>query len=74
VLLERHGDDVLRDAIAQTVERGQLSVAGVRRRLPSSARVSDGDSRRSRVVQPRGRKSHQLPLPLRRADRKRGDT
>jgi transposase len=72
VLLERHGDDALRDAIAQTVERGQLSVAGVRRRLPSSARASDGDSHRSRVVQPRGEKTRQLPLPLGRADRKRG--
>jgi len=71
-LLERHGDDALRDAIANAVEHGQLSVAGVRRRLPSSARVSDGDSHRSRVVQPRGAKAHQLPLPLSRAERKRG--
>lgn len=54
-LLERHGDDVLRAAIERAVERGHLTVSGVQRALPSSARESDGASRRSRAAQPRGR-------------------
>lgn len=51
-LLEHHGDDALRDAIRSAVERGQLSVAAVRRRLPSSARGRDGESRCGRVAHP----------------------
>ncbi len=54
-LLERRGDDVLRTAIALAVARGHLTVNGVRRALPSSARESDGASRRSRAAPPRGR-------------------
>lgn len=32
-ILERHGDDILRGAIADTVARGELSIAGVDRAL-----------------------------------------
>jgi hypothetical protein len=71
-LLERHGDDVLRDSIARAVERGHLSVAGVLRQLPSSAGASGGESHRARPAQPRALKAPQVALPLRRAERKRG--
>jgi len=71
-LLEQHGDEVLRAAITIAVERGQLSVAGVLRQLPSSAGVSGGESQRSRPVQPRAAKPSQLPLAYRRAERKGG--
>jgi transposase len=71
-LLERHGDDTLRGAIARAVEHGQLSVAGVRRRLPTGARRRDGDSHRGRAAQPRGRPRGQISLPLGRAESKRG--
>lgn len=54
-LLERHGDDVVRTAIELAVQRGRLTVTGVRRALPPSARESDGPSRRSRGAPPRGR-------------------
>jgi hypothetical protein len=54
-MLEHHGDDALRAAIELTVARGHLTVNGVRRALPLSARESDGASRRSRAAQPRGR-------------------
>ncbi len=43
-MLEKHGDDALRAALHHAVESGQLSVAGVRRALSSSARQGDGDS------------------------------
>lgn len=72
VLLERHGDDVLRNAIARAVERGQLSVAGVLRQLPSSAGVSGGDSHRSRPVQPRASAASHVPRSRRRAEPKGG--
>jgi transposase len=55
LLLERHGDDGLRVAIGRAVARGQLSVTGVRRALPSSAREGDGARRRARAAPPRGR-------------------
>ena len=72
-LLEHHGDDVLRSAVCRAVERGQLSVAGVRRALPSSARGSDDASRRrSRAAQPRGPNGSQLPLAFDRAESKGG--
>lgn len=71
-LLDQHGDDALRDAIRRAVEGGQLSVTGVRRRLPSSARGRDGGSRRGRVVQPREQQPGQLRLPLDRAEKGRG--
>ena len=73
VLLERHGDDEMREAIKRAVERGHMSVAGVRRRLPSSARGHDEGTRpRVRAVQPRGQERRQLTLPLGRAELKRG--
>lgn len=72
LLLERHGDEAMRNAIIATVERGQLSVSGVRRRLPVGARGIEGGSPRIRVAQPRGRGDRQLALPLGRADSKRG--
>ena len=72
VLLERHGDEAMRDAITHAVERGQLSVAGVRRRFPSSARGRDGECRPVRAAQPRGANGSQLPLPLDRAESSRG--
>ena len=71
-LLERHGDDAMRDAITGAVARGQLSVPAVRRRLPVSARGLEGARPRGRVAQPRGRDVRQLALPLRRAEPKRG--
>jgi transposase len=71
-LLEQHGDDVLRAAITRAVERGALSVAGVRCALSSSGRGSDGASHDSRVTQPRGEDSLQLALALGRAESKRG--
>jgi transposase len=71
-LLEQHGDDTMRDAIARAVEHGQLSVAGVRRRLPQSARGPEGAGPRVRGAQPRGRDGRQLALPLGRAESKRG--
>lgn len=42
-MLEKHGDDTLRTALHLAVESGQLSVAGVRRALSSSARQGNGD-------------------------------
>lgn len=72
VLLERHGDDVLRSAVRMAVERGHLSVGAVRRALSSSARGRDGASRRSRVAQPRGPGGSQLPLVFDRAEPKGG--
>jgi phage-related baseplate assembly protein len=72
VLLEQHGDDALRDAIGRAVERGHLSVAGVRRALPSHARGSDGANHRSRAAQTRARDERQLPLAFGRAQSKGG--
>lgn len=61
VLLEQHGDEAMRDAIAQAVTCGQLSVAGVRRGLLTSA-----------PAQPRGPGHQQMPLSLGRAKRNGG--
>jgi transposase len=71
-LLEQHGDAKLRKAIARAVKRGALTVDGVRRGLPSSARGRDGLGHRGRAAQPRGGGHDQLPLPFGRAERKRG--
>lgn len=71
-LLEEHGDAAMRDAIAAAVDRGQLSVAGVRRGLPIGDRGREGSSHRVGAAQPRGPKSSQMPLPLGRAESKRG--
>jgi transposase len=68
VLLERHGDDVMREAIQRAVERGQMSVAGVRRHL----RTGTATRRPARAKKPRGPKLNQLALPLGRAESKRG--
>lgn len=57
-LLEEHGDDALRDAIARAVKAGRLTVAGVRRSLANS--------------RPRGRDRRQLELGLHRAGPKGG--
>lgn len=73
-LLEQHDDEKLRDAIRRAVERGQLSVAGVRRSLPSiGARAAVGGCRpQLRAAQPRGLRRGQLPLPLGRTELARG--
>ncbi len=71
-LLEQHGDDALRDAIIRAVARAQLSVAGVRRLLPSRAGVSGGESHRSRPVQPCAPTAPQPSPSLRRTARKGG--
>lgn len=67
-LLEQHGDDVLRVALSRAVEQGQLSVSGVRRALPSSARGDDGASHRTGAVQPRGEDDDQMEIPFHRAE------
>jgi len=71
-LLEHHGDDVLRAALQQAVEQGRLSVAGVRRALPSSARGGDRDSHRPGAAQPRGEGDDQMELSLHRAESRGG--
>jgi len=71
-LLERHGDDTLHGAIDRAVERGQLTVAGVRRALALGARESDGPRRRSRAAQPRGRSGLMSGRGSHRAEPKRG--
>jgi transposase len=71
-MLERHGDDSLRAAITRAVQSGRLTVAGVRRALPLSARGGDGDSHLARAAQPRGPDGPQLALGLDRAELKRG--
>ena len=72
-LLEQHGDHAMRSAIDAAVQLDTLSVAGVRRALSqSSARSRDGASRRGGAAQPRGQAPRQLPLPLLRAETKRG--
>lgn len=71
-LLEQHGDDALRDAIGRAVERGYLSVAGVRRMLPASARGSAGASQQSRKARQRAPDDRQLKLTLGRAQSKDG--
>jgi transposase len=71
-LLEQHGDDVLRAAFGRAAELGQLSVAGVSRALSSSARRSDGDSRRSGAAQPRANGALQMEFASLRAERRGG--
>ena len=62
-LLETHGDDTMREALASAVCEGALSVAGVRRALPSV-----------RTTQAHGRRRDQLPLPLGDATTRRGES
>lgn len=57
-LLEEHGDDAMRDAIARAAKAGRLTVAGVRRGLTNT--------------RPRGRDRRQLELGLHRAAPKGG--
>jgi transposase len=71
-LLEQHGDDTLRAAMSDAVQKGHLSVAGVRRAVASSVRGSDGDSRGSGATQPRGHDAEQLELTGLRAEPGRG--
>lgn len=71
-LLEQHGDEALRSAIAEAVQAERLTVAGVRRALPLGDRGSDGSRHRSRASQPRGQRGADLPLGLLRAEPKRG--
>jgi len=72
-LLERHGDDAMRAAIARSVQSGRLTVASVARALRgSSARRRDGERRRAGAAPPRGRGDAQLELALVRAARKDG--
>jgi transposase len=68
-LLEAHGDDAMREAITRAGEHGQLSVSALRRRLPPSAPRQEGE----RPPVARGAGPDQMPLPLRRAERKDGD-
>lgn len=53
-LLEQYGDDALRGAISRAVAANQLSIAGVRRALLSSAAGNDGPGRHSSAAPPRG--------------------
>ncbi|MEZ4302182.1 MAG: hypothetical protein R3B70_45060 [Polyangiaceae bacterium] len=73
-LLERHGDDGMRTAIELAVERGRLTVSGVRGALPVSARESDGPGRRSRAAPPRGRKHPSSPGAHNRAEPRGGQS
>jgi transposase len=72
-LLEQHGDDVMRAAVARAVSEHHLTVAGVRRALAvTGAREGDGDSRRARAAQPRGRSRRLASRRLGRAEPGRG--
>ena len=71
-LLERHGDDALRDAIGHAVEHDQLTVAGVRRGLALGAREGVASGHRPRAAQPRGPSPAQSSLPVHRAAPRRG--
>lgn len=72
-LLDRHGDDTLRDAIGLAVERDELTVGGVRRGLAAlGAREGDGSGHRLRAAQPRGPSPRQQSLSFLRAETKRG--
>jgi transposase len=74
-LLEEYGDDSMRDAVGRAVRSGSLSVAGVRLALRTlSARRRGGPGRRVAAAQPRGLRSHQLALPIPRAESKGGDS
>jgi hypothetical protein len=72
-LLDKHGDDALREAIGRAVRSATLTVAGVRRALRIlSARRHEGAVRpRAGAAQPRGPETRQLALPI-RAESKQG--
>ncbi len=72
-LLDERGDDAMREAIGRAVRAGHLSVCGVKRALSTlGARRREGTSPRARAAQPRGPDPRQLPLPIGRAESKRG--
>jgi transposase len=58
-LLEKHGDDAMREAIARAVHSGKLTVAAVEKALSTSS---------ARRAQPRGDDAQQLALPSGRAE------
>ncbi|MDB4937803.1 MAG: Mobile element protein [Labilithrix sp.] len=62
-LLERHGDEAMRAAIARAVRSGELTVAAVERALSTPS---------ARRAQPRGHDGRQLALPSSRAESKGG--
>jgi len=70
-LLEKHGDDVMRAAIAHTVRAGKLTVAGVAASI-KSARRRDERARLVGDAHTRGRGAQQLDLLADRAESKRG--
>lgn len=73
VLLDKHGDDAMREALGRAVRSGALSVAGVARALRTlGARSREGSRLRGGAAQPRGRHPHQLALPIGRAESKGG--
>lgn len=53
-MLELYGDEVLREAISRAIAAGQLSIAGVRRALLSSAAGNEGSGRHSTAATARG--------------------
>jgi transposase len=65
-LLEQHGDEALRAAMARAVASGHLFVAAVRRALGLSARGRRGERPAVRAAQPRGARR---PRPRRRSGR-----
>jgi hypothetical protein len=72
-LLDAHGDDAMREAVGRAVRAGTLSVAAVQRAIRTlGARRREGSRPRAVAAQPRGPHTHQLILPLRRAESKRG--
>jgi hypothetical protein len=72
-LLEKHGDETMREALGRAVRSGALSVAGVRRALWTlSVRRREGGRLRVGVAQPRGRAPRQLELRVARAESKGG--
>jgi transposase len=62
-LLEKHGDDAMRAAIARAVHSGKVTVAAVERAISNSS---------ARRAQPRGDDARQLALPGGRAESKGG--
>jgi transposase len=58
-LLEKHGDEAMREAITRAVQSGKLTVAAIERALSLSS---------ARRAPPRGQDAHQLALPGDRAE------
>jgi transposase len=72
-LLELHGDDTMRETFAAAVKRGALTLNGVRRALPLSARRRLGEGPGVGAAQPRGSEGTRAPHTPLRAAPKRGD-